>query len=56
MQTQTRKSIPWQWAALNGIEVAQHLLRVHWWYDVDGLLKKLEGDHARNGRYQNMDP
>ena len=44
MSTQTRKSIPWQWAALNGIEVAQHLLRVHWRYDVDGLLKKLEGD------------
>lgn len=56
MNTQTRKSIPWQWAALNGIEVEQRLLRVHWWYDVDGLLKKLEGDHARNGRYQNMDP
>lgn len=55
MQTQTRKSIPWQWAALNGIEVEQHLLRVHWRYDVDGLLKKLEGDHAGNGRYQNMD-
>ncbi len=42
MQTQTRKSIPWQWAALNGIEVEQHLLRVHWRYDVEGLLKKLE--------------
>lgn len=55
MQTQTRKSIPWQWAALNGIEVEQHLLRIHWRYDVDGLLKKLEGDHAGNGRYQNMD-
>lgn len=37
-----RKSIPWQWAALHGIEVAQHQLRVHWRYDVDGLLKKLE--------------
>lgn len=31
-------------AALNGIEVEQHLLRVHWRYNVDGLLKKLEGD------------
>ena len=56
MNTQTRKSIPWQWAALNGIEVEQRLLRVHWRYDVEGLLKKLEGDHAGNGRYQNMDP
>ncbi|MFV3037506.1 hypothetical protein ACNI5A_30725, partial [Klebsiella pneumoniae] len=28
MNTQTRKSIPWQWAALNGIEVEQRLLRV----------------------------
>ena len=43
MQTQTRKSIPWQWAALNGIEVEQHLLRVHWRYDVEGLLRVLEG-------------
>lgn len=43
MNTQTRKSIPWQWAALNGIEVEQHLLRVHWRYDVDGLLRVLEG-------------
>ena len=42
MRTNTRKSIPWQWAALNGIEVAQHLLRVHWHYDVDSLLKQLE--------------
>ena len=43
LRTQTRKSIPWQWAALHGIEVEQHQLRVHWRYDVDGLLKKLEG-------------
>ena len=43
MQTQTRKSIPWQWAALNGIEGEQHLLRVHWRYDVEGLLRVLEG-------------
>ena len=42
LRTQTRKSIPWQWAALHGIEVEQHQLRVHWRYDVDGLLKKLE--------------
>lgn len=25
-----------------GIEVEQHQLRVHWRYDVDGLLRKLE--------------
>lgn len=42
LRTQTRKSIPWQWAALHGIEVEQHQLRVHWRYDVDGLLRKLE--------------
>lgn len=42
LNTQTRKSIPWQWAALHGIEVEQHQLRVHWRYDVDGLLRKLE--------------
>ena len=48
MSTQTRKSIPWQWAALNGIEVEQHLLRVHWRYDVEGLLRKLEGGNDRN--------
>lgn len=29
-------------AALHGIEVEQHQLRVHWRYDVDGLLRKLE--------------
>ena len=46
MNTQTRKSIPWQWAALNGIEVEQRLLRVHWRYDVEGLLKRLEGGEA----------
>ena len=42
LNTQTRKSIPWQWADLHGIEVEQHQLRVHWRYDVDGLLRKLE--------------
>ena len=50
LRTQTRKSIPWQWAALHGIEVEQHQLRVHWRYDVDGLLKKLEEMEA--GRSQ----
>lgn len=34
-ETSGRKSIPWQWAALHGIEVEQSLLRVHWRYDVD---------------------
>ena len=47
MSTQTRKSIPWQWAALNGIEVEQHLLRVHWRYDVEGLLRVLEGGSTK---------
>lgn len=42
LRTENRKSIPWQWAALHGIEVPQRILRVHWRYDVDGLLRKLE--------------
>lgn len=50
MQTQTRKRIPWQWAVLNGIEVEQHLLRVHWRYDVDGLLKRLEKENDNGMR------
>lgn len=41
-----RKSIPWQWAEQEGIEVKAKRLRVHWRYDVDGLLKRLEKEHG----------
>lgn len=37
-----RKSIPWQWAAVKGIEVDQRQLKVNWRYDVAGLLARLE--------------
>ena len=40
-----RKSIPWQWAEQEGIEVKAKRLRVHWRYDVDGLLKRLEKEN-----------
>ena len=42
----SRKSIPWQWAEQEGIEVKAKRLRVHWRYDVDGLLKRLEKENA----------
>lgn len=42
---ESRKSIPWQWAEQEGIEVKAKRLRVHWQYDVDGLLKRLEKEH-----------
>lgn len=37
-----RKSIPWQWAAVKGIEVEQRPLKVTWRYDIAGLLDQLE--------------
>lgn len=43
---ESRKSIPWQWAEQEGIEVKAKRLRVHWRYDVDGLLKRLEEEHG----------
>lgn len=43
---ESRKSIPWQWAEQEGIEVKAKRLRVHWRYDVDGLLKRLEKEHG----------
>ena len=45
---ESRKSIPWQWAEQEGIEVKAKRLRVHWRYDVDGLLKRLEKEHGRD--------
>ena len=39
---ENRKSIPWQWAEQEGIEVKAKRLRVHWRYDVDALLRRLE--------------
>lgn len=44
--TENRKSIPWQWAALHGIEIAQRQLRVHWRYDVEAFLREIEVRHA----------
>ena len=44
---ESRKSIPWQWAEQEGIEVKAKRLRVHWRYDVDGLLKRLEKEHEK---------
>lgn len=43
---ESRKSIPWHWAEQEGIEVKAKKLRVHWQYDVDGLLKRLEKENA----------
>ena len=43
---ESRKSIPWKWAEQEGIEVKAKRLRVHWRYDVDGLLKRLEKENA----------
>ena len=43
---ESRKSIPWQWAEQEGIEVKAKRLRVHWRYDVNGLLKRLEKEHG----------
>lgn len=40
--TESRKSIPWQWAAEHGTEITQRQLKVHWRYDVDGFLKEIE--------------
>lgn len=37
-----RKSIPWQWAAVRGIEVEQRPLKVNWRYDIAELLDQLE--------------
>lgn len=42
---ESRKSVPWQWAEQEGIEVKAKRLRVHWRYDVDGLLKRLEKEN-----------
>lgn len=42
---ESRKSIPWQWAEQEGIEVKAKRLRVHWRYDVDELLKRLEKEN-----------
>lgn len=42
---ESRKSIPWQWAEQEGIEVKAKRLRVHWRYDVDALLKRLEKEN-----------
>lgn len=39
---QSRKSIPWQWAQENGIEVKATKLRVHWRYDINALLDVIE--------------
>lgn len=44
---ESRKSIPWQWAEQEGIEVKAKRLRVHWRYDVDGLLKRLEDEQVQ---------
>lgn len=44
---ESRKSIPWQWAEQEGIEVKAKRLRVHWRYDVDALLKRLENENAK---------
>lgn len=44
--TESRKSIPWQWAALHGTEIAQRQLRVHWRYDVGAFLKEIEVRYA----------
>lgn len=37
-----RKSIPWQWCEENGVEVGMKLRRVHYDYDVEGLLNALK--------------
>lgn len=47
---ESRKSIPWQWAEQEGIEVKAKRLRVHWRYDVDGLLKRLEKENDNGMR------
>ena len=44
---ESRKSIPWQWAEQEGIDVKAKRLRVHWRYDVDGLLKRLEKENEK---------
>lgn len=45
---ESRKSIPWQWAEQEGIEIKAKRLRVHWRYDVDGLIKRLEKENMRD--------
>lgn len=45
---ESRKSIPWQWAEQEGIEVKAKRLRVHWRYDVDALLKRLEKENEQS--------
>lgn len=47
-QTRSRKSIPWQWAEQEGIEVHAKKLKVHWRYDVDALLERLEQEHEQS--------
>ena len=47
---ESRKSIPWKWAEQEGIEVKAKRLRVHWRYDVDGLLKRLEKENDNGMR------
>lgn len=44
--TESRKSIPWQWAAEHGTEITQRQLRAHWRYDVDEFLKEIEVLHS----------
>lgn len=44
--TESRKSIPWQWAAEHGTEITQRQLKVHWRYDVDGFLRGVETLHG----------